>query len=56
MANVQSEKDVGVIFDLNMSFREDINSHTTKANNIMGIIRRRENIHLPWYLIIQIAI
>ena len=40
MANVQSEKDVGVIFDLNMSFREDINSRATKANNIMGIIRR----------------
>ena len=39
MANVQSEKDVGVIFDLNMSFREDINSRATKANNIMGIIR-----------------
>ena len=40
MANVQSEKDVGVIFDLNMSFREDINSRATKANSIMGIIRR----------------
>ena len=40
IANVQSEKDVGVIFDLNMSFREDINSRATKANNIMGIIRR----------------
>ena len=40
MANVQSEKDVGVIFDLNMTFREDINSRATKANNIMGIIRR----------------
>ena len=40
MANVQSEKDVGVIFNLNMSFREDINSRATKANNIMGIIMR----------------
>ena len=40
MANVQSEKDVGVIFDLNMSFKEDINSRATKANSIMGIIRR----------------
>ena len=40
MANVQREKDVGVIFDLNMSFRGDINSHATNTNNIMGIIRR----------------
>ena len=40
MANLQSEKNVGVIFDLNMTFREDINSPATKANNIMGIIRR----------------
>ena len=40
MTNVQSEKDVNIIFDLNMSFREDINSCATKANNIMGIIRR----------------
>ena len=40
MANVQSEKDVGVIFDLNMSFREDINSRATKANSILGIIKR----------------
>ena len=40
MTNVQSDKDVSIIFDLNMSFREDINSRATKANNIMGIIRR----------------
>ena len=40
MASVQSEKDVGVIFDLNMIFREDIYSRATKANSIMGIIRR----------------
>ena len=39
MSNVQSEKDVGVIFDLNMLFREDINSRATKANNIMGTRR-----------------
>ena len=45
IANVQSEKNVGIIFFffffyLNMTLRENINSHATKASNIMGIVRR----------------
>ena len=35
-----TEKDVGVTFDENMTFRHDITLRATKANNIMGIIRR----------------
>ena len=37
---VQSEKDVGVTFDENMTFREEINRRTAKASSIMGMIRR----------------
>ena len=40
MTNVQNEKRVCVIFDRNMTFREDINSPANKANKIMGIIKR----------------
>ena len=34
------EKDIGVIFDQELTFREDMNTRIIKANNIMGIIRR----------------
>ena len=35
-----SEKDIGVIIDNKLSFREQIDTKATKANTIMGIIRR----------------
>ena len=35
-----SEKDIGVYIDNKLSFRDQINTKTTKANTIMGIIRR----------------
>ena len=37
---VQDEKDVGVTFDEDMTFRKDISTRANKANSIMGIIRR----------------
>ena len=37
---VDSDKDLGVIFDSNMKFGEHINSKVTKANQILGIIFR----------------
>ena len=40
LSYVQSEKDVGVIFDTKLTFREDLSTRATKANNIMGVIRR----------------
>ena len=35
-----SEKDIGVFIDNKLSFKDQINTKTTKANTIMGIIRR----------------
>ena len=40
LARVQTEKEAGVTFDEDMTFRHDITLRATKANNIMGIIRR----------------
>ena len=40
LSRVQTEKDVGLTFDEDMTFRHDITLRATKANNIMGIIRR----------------
>ena len=40
IAKVDSEKDLGVIFDSNMKFGEHINSKVTKANQILGLIFR----------------
>ena len=40
LERVTSEKDLGVIFDNNLNFREEIASRVSKANKIMGIIRR----------------
>ena len=40
LSRVQTEKDVGVTFDEDMTFWHDITLRATKANNIMGIIRR----------------
>ena len=40
LSRVQTEKDVGVTFDVDMTFRHDITLRAPKANNIMGIIRR----------------
>ena len=40
LSRVQDEKDVGVTFDEDMTFRKDINTRANKANSIMGIIRR----------------
>ena len=36
---VQDEKDVGVTFDEDMTFRNDINTRANNANSVMGIIR-----------------
>ena len=38
IAKVDSETDLGVIFDSNMKFGEHINSKVTKANQILGLI------------------
>ena len=35
-----SEKDLGVILDPSLKFREDIGSRVKKGNRMMGIIRR----------------
>ena len=40
LSRVQDEKDVGVTFDEDMTFRKDISTRAIKANSIMGIIRR----------------
>ena len=40
LSRVQDEKDVGVTFDEDMTFRKDISPRANKANSIMGIIRR----------------
>ena len=40
LTNALSEKDLGVIFDQNLSFQEEINTRVSKANSITGIIRR----------------
>ena len=40
LSRVQDEKDVGVTFDEDMTFRKDINTRANKANSIIGIIRR----------------
>lgn len=40
VAKVDSEKDLGVIFDSSLKFGEHINSKVTKANQILGLIFR----------------
>ena len=40
IAKVDSEKDLGVIFDSNTKFGVHINSKVTKANQILGLIFR----------------
>ena len=40
LSRVQDEKDVGVTFDEDLTFRKDISTRANKANSIMGIIRR----------------
>ena len=40
VAKLDSEKDIGVIFDSNMKFGEHINTKVTKANQILGLIFR----------------
>ena len=40
IAKVDSEKDLGVIFDRNMKFGMYVNSKVTKANQILGLIFR----------------
>ena len=37
---VVSEKDLGVILEPSMKFRESISSRVNKANRMIGIIRR----------------
>jgi Skp family chaperone for outer membrane proteins len=37
---VQSEKDLGVTFDNKLKFREHINNQVSKANRLVGMIRR----------------
>ena len=34
------EKDIGVTFDENLTFRQDINTRIRKASSIMGVVRR----------------
>ena len=40
LSRVQDEKDVGVTFDEDMTFRKDINTRANTPNSIMEIIRR----------------
>ena len=40
LMRVQNEKDVGVIFDEDLNFQEEISSRVSKGNSIMGTIRR----------------
>ena len=40
MEHVYEEKDLGVVFDSEMSFREHIANQINKANSITGLIRR----------------
>ena len=37
---VNSEKDIGVIIDSNLTFREHMTENFNKANRVMGVIRR----------------
>ena len=37
---VVSERDLGVILDASLKFRDDISARVNKANKMMGIIRR----------------
>ena len=40
LSQAQDEKDVGVTFDEDMTFRKDINTRANKSNSIMVIKRR----------------
>jgi len=40
LSRTDHEKDVGVTFDGGLNFRREINARITRANNIMGTIRR----------------
>ena len=40
LAKTSKEKDMGVIWDDELNFREELTSRVQKANNIMGVIRR----------------
>ena len=40
LAKTLKEKDLGVIWDDELKFREELTSRVQKANNIMGVIRR----------------
>ena len=40
ITNVESEKDLGVIFNANLSFQQHINEKIAKANKMAGLIRR----------------
>ena len=44
--HVFDEKDLGVIFDSNMSVEEQISAKIKKANSIAGLIRRRFTLQL----------
>ena len=37
---VNSEKDIGVIIESNLTFREHMTEKVNKANRVMGVIRR----------------
>jgi hypothetical protein len=40
LSRTSHEKDLGVTFDDNLSFREEVTNRINKANSIMGVIRR----------------
>ena len=46
LEETSSEKDIGVIIDNKLSFREQIHTKTSKANTTMGIIRR--TLRITW--------
>ncbi|KAJ3589832.1 hypothetical protein NHX12_010673 [Muraenolepis orangiensis] len=39
MISVNVEKDIGVIFDEKLNFKDEMSTHINKANCIMGVIR-----------------
>ena len=40
MKTIESEKDLGVVVDNKLSFKQQISQSTAKANRIVGLIRR----------------
>ena len=53
LEHVSSEKDLGVVSDNTLSFEEHIVNKVKKANSMVGLIRRSENVSYTLHNIFQ---